>query len=515
MTYLHPYSRYGLALVMCQNELVQAEDVTHQHLQSALIESLGHFRVKPVELIESKQTVRYVYMKYEFILNNKFYQGKGKTDEGIFLAPNIISSDKGAGQTWSGVCSLIGKLNTREDGKENVTMSLYAASAKFNNGNKSQSPPKATLTEVACAAITNTTLIKPCLTYKTYEKGRWHRTNTAIIPDLPLPEMIRFIALFKMMLVSDSVEDLMYGKVYSQTVGKGNEAKTLYSPWRPNIFDGNFPNPPRSSALGSVALLGAIGEWSKRADKWAEGQTVLDSLISVPIYMVSYGNARTFTFNHHVITLAKEGKLSTIVDSIFYVKLFNTESRSHNKNEYESFDLFASHFLQFFNRPSFNDFMAFRGEYPYQLDTLFNTYFTKMENIPMEVVHSAKELGRWLNYVAYITAKGEYKNTKSEEFKKSKAKVLVEIESSIFSAKSGNALIAQVITRAGRLSGMDAPPEATLYVEQTCSGDLTLENAKNLLMAFSRLRNKFEKSEPIEQEIDKIPSDDSSEYEET
>ena len=55
-----------------------------------------------------------------------------------------------------------------------------------------------------------------------------------------------------------------------------------------------------------------------------------------------------------------------------------------------------------------------------------------------------------------------------------------------------------MVTRAGRLSQMDAPPEADIYIEQTCSGELPLDNAKNLLMAFSRLRNKYEK--PVQAE---------------
>jgi len=68
----------------------------------------------------------------------------------------------------------------------------------------------------------------------------------------------------------------------------------------------------------------------------------------------------------------------------------------------------------------------------------------------------------------------------------------VELESSIFSAKSGDALIAQAVTRAGRLSNLDAPESATLFMEKTASGELELENAKNLLIAFSRIKNKKE-----------------------
>lgn len=513
MEFLHPYSRYGLALVMEENDLKTIDEVRHEHLKSELIRGLNQFRIKPSENFEGVGQVKFNYMTYDFIKSNKVFQSKGSPNIGIFLSPNITSSDFQAGKTWLGTNAIIKKLNGQKDKNENLTMSVFPMSGKFNNGKKSQSTPKALLTEVACTAISTTTPYKPYLTYREFKGGKTERSNIAIIPDLPLSKMIQFIALFKSMQ-SDIKADLLIGKVSAKTTGKGNKQKTIYSPWRPKIFNGNFPNPPQSSALGSIALLGAIGEWSKKANLWNEGQAVLDSLVDAPIYMVSYGNAKTFTYNHFVIELAKKCKLNQVIDAIYRTNLFKTENRGINKNEYQNFDLFASRFLQLFNRPAFKDFLAFRAEYPNELKILFTTYFTKMEKIPIEIVESAKELGRWLNYVAYRTAKAEHPNTKSEDFRKTKAKVLVEIESSAFSAKTGDALIAQVVTRAGRLSQMDAPPEADIYIEQTCSGELPLDNAKNLLMAFSRLRNKYEKPVQIEEGATGNNKVDTSDYEE-
>lgn len=513
MEFLHPYSRYGLALVMEENGLETRNEVNHEHLKSELIRGLNKFRIKPAENFEGVEQVKFNHMTYDFIISNKIFQSKGLPNKGIFLSPNITSSDFQAGKTWLGANTLIEKLNGQKDKNENLTMSVFPMSGKFNNGKKSQSTPKALLTEVACAAIATSTPYKPCLAYRIFKGGKTERSNTAIIPDLPLDKMIKFIALFKSMQ-SDVNNDLMVGRVFPETRGKGDKKETIYKPWRPKIFNGNFPNPPNSSAMGSIALLGAIGEWSKKANLWKDGQDVLESLVDVPIYMVSYGNAKTITYNHYVIELAKECRLNQVIDAIYYTKLFNAENRSQSKNEYQAFDLFSSRFLQLFNRPAFKDFLAFRAEYPNELKILFTTYFTKMEKINIEVVKSAKELGRWLNYVAYRTAKAEYPNTKSEEFRKTKAKVLVEIESSAFSAKTGDALIAQVVTRAGRLSQMDAPPESDIYIEQTCSGELPLDNAKNLLMAFSRLRNKYEKPVQIEEKMEESNKADTSAYEE-
>ena len=514
MKYSHPYSRYGLALVMVNEGLKDMESVSNRHLQKALIENLNHFRLKPAEIYEGVEKVKFDYVSKSFIEKNKEYQTKGNTDIGIFLAPNIITSDFQAGKAWQGVSALIKKLDQESTSSQNLTMSLSAISAKFNNGKKSQSTPKVSLQEVACAAITNTTPYKPCLTYKHFEKGRWNRENTAIIPDLPLEKMIKFILLFKRMLTTNLGDDLWVGRVSSAETGKGEKKKTVYTPWRPQIFNGNFPFPPRSSALGSLALLGAIGKWSEEAENWADGQEVLDHLVDVPIYMVSYGKAKTFTYHHHIIELAKNHKLSSIIDSIHYTQLFNTESRTQNKSEYQTFDLFSSRFFQLFNRPAFKDFLAHRAEYPYQLEILLTTYLTKMENIPTNTVKSARELGKWLNRVAYLTAKKEFPNTKDPKFKEAKAKVLVEIESAAFSAKSGDALIFQVVTRAGRLSQEDAPPESALFVEQTCSGELPLERAKNLLIAFSRLRTKYEKTKNPTDETVERETEDTTDHEE-
>ena len=79
-----------------------------------------------------------------------------------------------------------------------------------------------------------------------------------------------------------------------------------------------------------------------------------------------------------------------------------------------------------------------------------------------------------------------------EKLRERKAKALIEIESSVFSARSGDALIFQAITRAGRASGLDAPSESELFMTQASTGEISLESAKHLLIAFSRVKNKYE-----------------------
>jgi len=135
-----------------------------------------------------------------------------------------------------------------------------------------------------------------------------------------------------------------------------------------------------------------------------------------------------------------------------------------------------------------------------------------MENIKPEVVKSARELGKWLNYAAYKVADRNIEANAQDRFNKvreQKAKSLIEIESSIFSARSGDALIFQAITRAGRASGLDAPAEAELFMTEASTGGISLESAKHLLIAFSRVKNKYEKTSSTENyDVDKDDESD-------
>ena len=492
----HFYSKYGQALLYeepSENYNEKAKELLELGLENFRLKA-GHF--------EGEEQTEYTYTKIK----------KGSPDKGVFLSPSVTITDIKAPGLWTQIEGLIKQLdNSKLDDKASIKQSIAPMTGEYNNG-RSRHTPKSTLEEAVCCAITTTSIYKPCISFRSSD-GKY--TNHSIIPDLPIEELQAFIALFKKMLISNASKSLFSGIVSREI----NKSGTKYKPRRPNLFFGNFPNPPRSSYLATIGIIASIAEWAREAKLTNWANKVLETLKEATLYLVTYGNAKPFTYNHYVIDLAKEGKLREIIDSVFHTQLFEKSrwnySSKEDQIEYKKFDLFASRFLQQFNRPTFKDFLAFRAEYPYQLEILLKTYFTKMENINIEIVQSAKELGRWLNYVAYRTAKAEHPNTKSEDFKKTKAKVLVEIESSAFSAKSGDALVAQVVTRAGRLSQMDAPPEADIFIEQTCSGKLPLDQAKNLIMAFSRLRNKYEKPNIAEEdETETGNTIDTSEYNE-
>lgn len=485
----HVYLKYAIALLMEEYGLQTEQEITFKEIKEELEKGLNTFSVKPIGDYCGQTKVQYGFTKE-----------KNDAKKYIFLAPNTITSEMKASNLYNAVCETCSEENINLLRAHDITQSEVPISGEFNRftdkGTFQRGKSKATVFDQCLALITSTTALKPCLQYKSGAR-RISMDNTCLIPDLEISDLQNFIRLFKRIRIQKLDNSLMVGKV------KCDKGKALkYIPQRPNIFNGNFPNAPHSSALGSVALLGSIGEMTKEKDVSELAKKVLESLKDCNFYAIKYGDASVFSFNHSIIRLAERGKLRRIVDSLYYIVLYKEGRRTtNNAFEYQKFDLFASRFLQMFNRPTFKDFLAFRAEYPYDIELLLNTYFCDMEKIDKEIVTSAKELGKWLNYVAYRSAQKEVGSSSWDEFIKAKAKILIELESSVFSAKSGDALIAYTITRAGRLSGFDAPTEASLFMEKAASGELPLEQAKNLLIAFSRLKSKIE-------ETDKVTSSD-------
>jgi len=474
MNITHPYIKYGIAVTLVNSGNSEYSLITKDNLRDEIERGINHFRVKPIGNYEDKLEVQF-----------NFTNEPGVAKNGSYLSPFVLSTDKEARNAFSALLSTLKALDEKPKKSYSLTKGHAPVIGEFGNFGEtiSRGKPKTDLNTAAYCTITTSTPSKPSMAFKTFIKRTYKRENITIIPDLEIPELIDFINLFNKL--KDSVtQKLMEGKLLE---GR---------PMRPKIFDGNFPNAPRSSALGSVALLGAIGNWGKEAKKIDWAKRVLDSLVSRPIYLIGNKTFETFTYNHYIINLAKEGKLSSIIDSIYYAILYNQGYRNRSTIiEYQKFDLFASRFLQLFNRPALKDFLAFRAEYPNQLESLFKTYFINMEKINEKTVQSARALGKWLNYAAYLVAKSETADKGKDELRNAKAKTLIEIESSIFSARSGDALIFQAVTRAGRHSKSDAPSEAELFMTQTATGEISLDTAKHLLIAFSRVMNKIERKE--------------------
>lgn len=504
----HPYIRYAHALLCVENNLsseTTMEEIDPRYLLKEFENGINHFRVK-ARSFKGMDEVGFDYVNSE----------KGDTNNGIFLAGNIICTDKAAGNFYKACKKMVHELSQNQESvhrfltkQDEVSMSSMPTSGEFLgfslNGGISRNSPKVVNYENVLGLITGSTDLKPFIVTKTYSKKRYEYRNATIIPDLDIENLINFIKLFKGIQLK-KIDGLMKGRVYKELDKKGN--LKIEKPMRPYLFNGNFPNAPRSTSLGAIALLGALGEIAKEEEYSDFGTAVLNNLKEAQMYMIQYGSVSTFRYNHYIIELAKENKLSTIIDSAYYTVLLKEGTRnSKNRDEYQKFDMFLSRFLMFFNSNTFRDFLAFRAEYsPYIIELLI-TYFTKMENENLKIVQSARMFGQWLNLAAYLTATNELKGKEGDRSfheKKNalKSKVLIELESAAFSAKTTDALLAQLTTRVGRLSGLDAPEGATEFMEATLSGEVTLEKAKNMIIAFMRLRNKKESKDNPQSNID-------------
>ena len=475
----HPYIKYAAALVLLDNGLERIEDIDSSHLSKAIKGALCQFRLKPSSSAERKETVSFIYTDED-----------GSAKDSIYLSPHIITTDMQAAKMKKAAVKYVEDCKKEEFlcGRDKVGLSEVPLAGEFCTFSKTigRGAPKVTNLERGLGIISSITPYKPTISVVTKEGGKIVYNNTCLIPDLDLDDMKDFIVIFNRLLVQ-STQNLFQGTVKREETQKG----IIYKPQRPNIMRGNFPGAPRSAALGAVALLAAIGELAHEAEYSNKVEKVLEALKSKPIYIICYGDAKVFSFNHHIVDLSKEGNLRQIVDSLYYAHLYNQNRRTWDNTEYQKFDLFASRFLQFFNKPSFQDFLAFRAEYPHQIEILITTYFNKMENISNETIQSAKSLGSWLNNVAYRAASSDPDANTPDRVRDRKSKALVEFESTVFAAKSATALACQILTRAARLSSNDAPAAASLFIEKLMAGEVELETAKNMLVAFSRIGPDF------------------------
>lgn len=508
MIFSHPFSRYGLALVLAKENLTAIKDVTPIILSKYLESGLSHFRMRTTNNPETDDFLDFHFIDLQTILSSKI---KGNPNKGIYLCPNIITNDLKASNAWVAIIGLYDKLKNNPnvfEKKESITMGINPIAGELNNGKKTKTNSSGLFIEVACSAITNTTDIKPYLAYRK-EGGKY--VPTAIIPDLELNEMKTFIQFYELMLNTSINQHKLLRKKVLRKQGE----KPKYT--RPPIFNGNFPYAPDSSAFGVVGLLGAIGRWAKEANKIKEGKKVLESLKDKPIYLIQYGNAQSITVNHYVIDLAKENKLSDIVFAIQRTDIYYSDNnRKAKDSKKQLFDLLSSRYLQLFDKPSFKDFLSIRAEYSNILIELFNHFFMKQVNISKEVVQSVRSLGLWLNFVTYKVAQQEAKNkTDNEEIRKIKSKVLVELESSVFGARKPPEIL-NVIVRAGRLSGSDAPAESEVFQEALLTGEIDINDAKSMLMAYARTRNKYEaNTKEVIEAVDSEPEEVNTEIDVT
>ena len=230
----HVYLKYAIALLMEEYGLQTEQNITFKEIREELTKGLNAFSVKPIGDYYGQAEVKY-----------EFTKEKNDAKKYIFLSPNTIASEMKASNLYNAICKTCSEENIDLLKAYKISQSEVPMSGEFNtfsdNGNIGRGKPSATVLDECLALITSTTALKPCLQYKT---GVVKETtdNTCLIPDLDISDLRDFIRLFKRIRIQKLDSSLMVGKVEC-------EEKTLkYIPKRPNIFRGNFPNAPHSSA---------------------------------------------------------------------------------------------------------------------------------------------------------------------------------------------------------------------------------------------------------------------------
>ena len=519
---LHPFPRYGLAVALFQaQKTVESLDleIAATILLETIENSLNRFRMKTSGNPQNDEFLEFDFIKLKELIEkpNLITGGAG---EGRYLYPTVITGDKVAGFTFKESIKLVDELRNKKklDAKVDLKRSFAPVTGEVITPKTSKKvdgdlmdliKTKATRFEAACCAIATLTPLKPAAYAKDFaksKKGEAKFYNIAIIPDLSLSDLQDFLEVFSRLQISENPEDLMKYKVSSEKKFK-----------RPKIRNGNYPYAPRSSAFGAIGLLAAIGKWAQRADESGQEKAnhVLEAIAGTetesgkPMYLIGYDGISQAFFTHHIVGLSMSGRLSEIIESLVRdTRLYADVSenspkrmkKSSDKEDFESsyelIDLMTNRFLQLFNQPAFQDFLAIRAEYSAVIEPLLGEYFMEARKINREIVESARALGQWLNRTAFLVADSEIEETAADRAKKvrqSKAKILVEFESAAMSATTPQDMLHRISTRAGRLLQQDMPATATPFMDETNIGEnLSPKDAVHLLIAYMRLRTTFE-----------------------
>ena len=480
----HPYPRYGLAAALVQsgagrewNALLDQPDALWTAAREAIREGLQRFRVHTNGDLETDRE-----LQYRWLSNEELETGGQKAEDGYYIAPHVVINDRNSRYLIREARSTLDELRqeTTIDPQASTKMkrSFAPFTSKLNQGTKTLSEPKSTKLEATFSLVAALTPLKPAT--------QVDFTNQTMIPDLDLEGMVQFVRLFRSMRAKETGGFL--------TLNRSEDSNRK----RPPLFDGNYPDAPSSSAFGPVGLMGAMGQWAKRAGRLDEARGVLDQMAGNPVYLVSYdgGLMRQEFVGHHVARLAEEHDLPGVISSLYRARFYNDDDNRPDSTNRQSFFRMAGRFLQLYTRPAFRDFLAFRVQYDRVFSPILTDYFMSEQAIDADIVQSARAYGAYLNDVAYHIARKEVEENEQQEgggtgrnLYEAKTRALAQLESTAMSARRPSALFAQLNVDAGRQSNRDVPAAAECFLEATNAGEIDFDTAKDLVLAYMRLRS--------------------------
>jgi hypothetical protein len=425
---------------------------------------------------------------YQYVSNDELSSSGQTSSKGYYISPHVVTGDLNVRHLIKEARRFLEQLETELNPHKSVDLkrSFAPFTSQLNEGSASLSNPMASQLEAVFSLVATVTPLKPAAQVKF--------TNQVMIPDLSLEGMVAFVRLFRAMQNSEVRHPLTLER--SETSKKNR-------PPRPPLFDGNYPDAPRSSAFGPVGLMGAIGQWAKRAGRLPDAVPVLDQMAGASVYLVSYDSnlMRQEPVGHHAARLAQTHNLPAIIDSLYWAQFYNPDDNERNeKGEYtnnrKNFFRMASRFLQLYTRPSFRDFLAFRVQYKPVFSPILSDFFMSEYQLDPDIVRSARAYGAYLNTVAYIIGKEEVEANEEKEgggtgrdLYEAKARALAQLESTAMSARRPSALFAQLNVMAGRQANRDVPADAARFVEAVNTGEVAFDVAKDLILAYMRLRS--------------------------
>lgn len=531
----HFYPRYGAAaaLVALRRRIddVDTTEAAARLAADALDRLLGRFFFEPFGDPTLAGTAA---VDYRYLSDHRLDPGKASgqiASRGFYLAPHAVTANGNAARSTIKSSRVLrhlmrGKVNFNKRiplgrGAGPLTGQINARNPNTGSLSKSVTEPFVSPLEAAFTAIATLTDLKPA-DWRSSSGGSL--SNHALIPDLPLVDgdatpLLDFVEAFRLL------RDTHQSRGGHTATLKATDAPENRTFPRPPVYRGNYPGAPHDPVLGPLSLLAAIGRLA-RDEETIAGHTagahvrdLLDALADAPLYLVSYdGDRRVDAFGHHLVGFAQAGDLGRAVDALGRTVPFGVDpAKRFSDPTAKLFRRAAARFVQTFEPGAFRDFLAFRADYDAALDPILTAYMETQT--PPDIVTAARVYGQSLNYAAYRAAQAGVEadlkaNRPGRTLTEYKARVLVELESNARGAKSGHALLAQLGTVAGRLTRGEIRTEAGPFMEAVARGEadggIGLDEAKNLVIAFMRLRSAPAESLAAPDDAHATPSPDDS-----
>ncbi len=372
-------------------------------------------------------------------------KGKQVAGKGFYIRPHVLLN---AG-------ALQGLLNSYFPTKRALLQRYYPPATKLSIGKKSADNVNRSIPFILACQVTTLTAAKAA-------RKSGDADRAAVIPDLSLPELITYIRLLEYMQSKST-------NPRAGVVRKSGEGVNLVD------NDGNFPEAPPPWAFGGLGVMAAIGTWARDNHSLAIAQPVLSALARRRFYVIdTSGSSRMEKSGRHLERLSTDHDLARILRDAWKV-----ETTAQNDDFYRVF----RRWLLRFDPPTFSDFLTLRARYPSAFEPIIEAYF--MQEFDAELITSARIAAQHVGRQAYFAADGK----EPEKRRKNTQKILASLESMLRDCSDGREMLARLSVQVGRLTGSSFPEEAQPFFDAVTSDQITVENARNLLFTYMRLRN--------------------------